>query len=86
MTSEARSQTDFPTQRLFFMNSTFMLAEAQELARRQDSIDALYARLYQRPPTPKEKRLGRNFLADSKYNWSQYAQVLMSSNEFLYIN
>jgi len=85
-TNEARSQTNFPTQRLFFMNSPFMLAESKELARRQESIDAFYRRLFQRAPTSKEKQLGRDFLAGSKYNWSQYAQVLMSSNEFVYVN
>jgi hypothetical protein len=85
-TNEARSETNFPTQRLFFMNSPFMLAESKELARRQESIDAFYRRLFQRAPTWKEKQLGRDFLANNKYNWSQYAQVLMSSNEFLYIN
>jgi hypothetical protein len=85
-TNDARSQTSFPTQRLFFMNSPFMLAESKELARRQESIDALYRRLFQRAPTRKEKQVGRDFLANSKYNWPQYAQVLMSSNEFIYIN
>jgi len=68
------------------MNSPFVLAESKELARRQESIDAFYRRLFQRAPTGKEKQLGRDFLVNNKYNWTQYAQVLMSSNEFIYID
>jgi hypothetical protein len=30
-------------------------------------------------------QLGRRFLDESNNNWPQYAQVLMSSNEFLFV-
>jgi hypothetical protein len=45
----------------------------------------LYRRLFQRAPTPKEKQLGQEFLSQSEQNWPQYAQVLMCSNEFLFV-
>ncbi len=85
-TSEARNQTNVPVQRLFFMNSPFVLEESKTLAKEATTIDSLYERLFQRPPTPQEKRLAQQFLEQSSNNWSQYAQVLMSSNEFLFVN
>jgi hypothetical protein len=85
-TSEARNQTNVPAQRLFFMNSPFMLAEAKILAEQDHSIDALYRRLFQRAPDAKEKQLGQEFLLESEQNWAQYAQVLISSNEFLFVH
>ena len=50
------------------------------------TVDALYQRLFQRAPTPQEKQLAQQFLEQTGHNWPQYAQVLMSSNEFLFIN
>jgi hypothetical protein len=85
-TSEARNQTNVPVQRLFFMNSPFVLAESKALVREAKDVESLYERLFQRPPTVQEKRLARQFLEQSNSNWSQYAQVLMSSNEFLLVN
>ena len=85
-TSEARNQTNVPVQRLFFMNSPFVLAESKALTKDATTIESLYERLFQRPPTPQEKKLAQQFLEQSINNWSQYAQVLMSSNEFLFVN
>jgi hypothetical protein len=85
-TAEARNQTNVPAQRLFFMNSPFILAESKVLAAQDRSIDALYHRLFQRAPAPKEKQLGQEFLSQGEESWAQYAQVLMSSNEFLFVN
>jgi hypothetical protein len=85
-TSEARNQTNVPVQRLFFMNSPFVLAESKTLTKEAATVDALYQRLFQRAPTPQEKQLARQFLEQSNNNWPQYAQVLMSSNEFLFVN
>jgi hypothetical protein len=84
-TSEARNLTNVPMQRLFFMNSLFVLGESKSLAARDHSIEALYRRLFQRAPTPKEKQFGLDFLSQSEQNWPQYAQVLMCSNEFLFV-
>jgi hypothetical protein len=85
-TSEARNETNVPVQRLFFMNSPFVLEESKVLTKESPTIDVLYERLFQRAPTQQERRLAQQFLAQSNNNWPQYAQVLMSSNEFLFIN
>ena len=85
-TSEARNETNVPAQRLFFMNSPFVLAESKALAKQADSIEAMYERLFQRAPTAQEKQLARQFLEESHNNWAEYAQVLMSSNEFLFVD
>jgi hypothetical protein len=85
-TSEARNETNVPAQRLFFMNSPLVLAESKQLAKQAESVEALYRRLFQRAPTAQEKQLAAQFLTESHQNWAQYAQVLMSSNEFLFVN
>jgi len=85
-TSEARNETNVPLQRLFFMNSPFVLAESKALVHQAASVEALYQRLFQRVPTAQEKQLAQQFLEQSNNNWPQYAQVLMSSNEFLFVN
>jgi len=84
-TSEARNETNVPLQRLFLMNSPFVLAESKVLAK-DATIESLYERLLQRRPTTAEMQLGRRFLDESNNNWAQYAQVLMTSNEFLFVD
>lgn len=85
-TSEARNQTNVPVQRLFFMNSPFVLEESKVLARQAGTVSVVYERLFQRAPTPQEKRLAEQFLNETNHNDAQYVQVLMSSNEFLFVN
>jgi uncharacterized protein DUF1553/uncharacterized protein DUF1549/cytochrome c len=85
-TSEARNQTNVPLQQLFLMNSPFVLAESKAMTKDTPSIEGLYERLFQRRPTQSEVQLGRRFLDESNHNWPQYAQVLMSSNEFLFVD
>lgn len=77
-------------QRLFFMNSPFVANQAKALAERlgreagDDAarIRIAYERLYQRPATEEEVRLGLEFLAADGKQWPQYAQVLLSAAEF----
>ncbi len=91
-TSEQRLETNVPLQRLFFMNSDFLSSQAKALTTRlgegDDSakITRAYQILYQRLPTPEEKKLGLEFLQATKESWPQYAQVLLSSNEFNFVN
>ncbi len=86
-TSDVRSETNVPLQRLFFMNSDFLAAQSKALtARLGDSpakIDHAYSLLFQRAPTPEEKQLGMEYLESA--TWPRYAQVLLSSNEFSFI-
>ena len=45
----------------------------------------MYRILFGRDPTAEEVRLGRRFLRESEQSWPQFARVLLSSNEFLYV-
>ena len=95
-TSEQRIETATPLQALFFMNSGFLEARAQALAKKLEGagvddkarIAAAYRTLYARPATPKEIELGLRFLAASGGGnaWTLYAQALLSSNELLFVN
>ncbi len=89
-TSEQRLTTNVPLQRLFFMNSELVAEQAKALAARlkgEDAarIDEAYRILFGRPPTKQETELGLQFLHQGKDSWPQYAQVLLSSNEFTFV-
>jgi len=93
-TSEQRLQTTVPLQKLFFMNSPFVMDQSAALAARvaatassdDQRITATYRLVLQRDPTPEERRLAHEFIAQNAGAWSEYAQVLLSSNEFIYLN
>jgi hypothetical protein len=99
ITSDERTVTTVPLQQLFVLNSDFMIGNAKALAVRltkSDSDDAArirraYALLYAREPSDEELRLGQDFLATSNTTgklsrWEQYAQALLASNEFMFID
>ena len=89
-TSEQRLDTNVPVQRLFFMNSAFVEQQSKLLAARLKSsdnagrIDEAYEILFQRKPTAAERKLALDFLK-SGTDLTQYAQVLLSSNEFNFV-
>ena len=94
-TSEKRPVTSGPLQRLFFMNNSFVLAQAKTLAERLQReagasdahrIERAYLLLFSRPPTESEKQAGLEFLRTGSQSWPQYAQVLLSSSEFSAMN
>jgi hypothetical protein len=88
-TSEQRMSTNVPPQRLFLMNSPFIETEAENLAKKlpdgppERKIAAAYERVFSREPQPEELKLGEEFLKDA--SWKQYARVLLSANEFGFI-
>jgi hypothetical protein len=89
--SPARVPTTTPLQQLFALNSPFLRGQARALARRVGSeatgegrVRRAYRLLFAREPTAAELRLGREFLAGA--GWEEYAQVLLASNEFLYLD
>jgi mono/diheme cytochrome c family protein len=99
ITSGERPVTTVPLQQLFVLNSEFMVRNARALAARlaetkQDDaarIRRAFPLLYGRPVTPEELQLGLAFLhaapaKDGLSHWEQYAQVLLSANEFLYVD
>jgi hypothetical protein len=93
-TSEQRLQTTVPLQKLFFMNSQFVIDQSAALAARvtanapsdDQRITAAYRFALQRDPTPEERRLAHDFIRGNAAAWPAYAQVLLSSNEFTYLN
>ncbi|HLY17490.1 MAG TPA: PSD1 and planctomycete cytochrome C domain-containing protein [Bryobacteraceae bacterium] len=93
-TSEQRLQTTVPLQKLFFMNSPFVIDQSTALMARvaaiawndDERITATYRFVLQREPTPEERRLAHEFVAGNAGAWPEYGQVMLSSNEFTYIN
>ena len=99
ITSDERTVTTVPLQQLFVLNSDFMIGNAKALAARltkSDSDDAArirraYALIYSREPSNEELRLGLDYLAKQDTagkltRWEQYAQVLLASNEFMFVD
>lgn len=97
--AERRASTTTPTLKLFMLNSPFVLARAEALARRVDReagpndaarVSRAYRILFGRAPDAEEARLARAFLArpDSggTPRWTRYAQALLISNEALYVD
>jgi hypothetical protein len=88
-TSETRMRTNVPPQRLFLMNSPFVEDQAKALAGRVQGdesakIREAYRLVYGRDPEERELELGKEFLQEG--DWTQYARVLLTSNEFLFVN
>jgi hypothetical protein len=96
--SERRSETTTPLQKLFVLNSQFMVRQAESLAVRIVStsnddaarIAAGYNEVYARSPTSDELRIAQEFLTscgeDDSTRWVQFAQVLLASNELFMID
>jgi hypothetical protein len=90
-TSAERHTSIVPQQFLFMMNSPFMAKRAESLARRLEAeapdesarIARAYRLLFDREPSADEARLGASFLQGATL--AEYAQVLLSSNEFLFL-
>ena len=85
-----RPQTTVPQQALFALNSPFMLARADALAKRiADSdtdlrIQRMYLAVLGRQPTPREREQCTQFLASG--SWEQLAQVLLMTNELMFVD
>ena len=100
--AEKRSVTTTPMQKLFMLNSPFMLAQAKALARPRDGrsgavgrgrgLTAAYRLLFAREPDATRNAARDRFLRQARRQrrpcrgWEQYAQVLLASNETLYVD
>jgi hypothetical protein len=97
--SEKRSSTTTATQKLFLLNGAFVLDRASALARKlatdagpdpADRIRLGYRLAYQRDPGPDELAEIQEFVgmesADNRPPWDQFAQVLLTSNELLFLD
>jgi len=87
-TCEGRALTNTAPQALFMMNSAFVndrsAALAKELAGR---VDLMYRRILDRPPTASEKDDALAYIQKAgERGWQSLARVLLSSNEFIYVD
>jgi hypothetical protein len=94
--SASRLPTTTPLQQLFTLNSPLMRQQSSALVARlkKDAagddarIRRAYVLLYGRAATDNQVRVGREFLGETPSDeaWLQYAQVLLASNEFLFVD
>jgi len=83
--SPKRPSTTTPQQALYSMNSPFVQAMADHLAKlTQQNIPHLYRQVLSRKPTQEELTLAREYLKNATFQ--QLAQVLLMSNEFLFVD
>jgi hypothetical protein len=93
---DQRTVSTVAPQALFLLNHPLVLDAAEALAGRIRSeapsgesarIEHAYALLFGRAPTPMEAEIGRRLLGDGDETaWAAYAQVLLCSNEMIYID
>jgi mono/diheme cytochrome c family protein len=98
ITSDARPVTIVPLQQLFVLNSEFMIARARSLAAKlaaEEKDDAArirkaFVRVYGRSAEEREIQMGLAFLRTAEKTalspWEQYTQVLLSANEFTFVD
>ncbi len=97
--SSNRHQTTVPQQALFLMNSPFMKQQVQQLAARlagtpsssdEQRLESAYRLLFARSPRADEQSLALSFLkpaaASGASNWEELLQVLLLSNEFVFVD
>jgi hypothetical protein len=97
--AEKRSATTTPMQKLFVLNSPFMIARASALAARvkresagneRARLEQAYQLLFGRAPERAERAAALEFLRKPNEGpmtrWEQFAQVLLASNELLYVD
>jgi hypothetical protein len=96
-TSPQRVDTTVPQQALFLMNNPFALDCARRLVQRPDvagrkdvasRVERLYRLLFGRLPSAEELALARAYLGQggAAAGWERYAQALLLTNEFLFVD
>jgi hypothetical protein len=84
--SPGRELTTTPLQQLFVMNSPFLADQAAALLKRvnpeSDPVGSMYRFALSREPSGKERDLALTFL--NQGTLEQYAQALLSTNEFIF--
>jgi cytochrome c553 len=100
VTADKRTTTTVPQQQLFALNSEFMANQARSFAARiekqastdSDRVIAAYRLAFGRLPDSQELELAERFLKlparndDKLTRWQQYAQILLASNELMYVD
>ena len=92
-----RGQTTVPTQALYFLNDEFFHASAKLTAARvatdvpsDSSIKQLYRLVLQRDPTKAEAEITLDFVrrydGTEDEKWQAICRILLTSNEFVYVD
>ena len=97
--ADRRVETITPLQKMFVLNSPFMVEHAAALAERvardvdsaddRAKIEHAYRLVFCRPATEGEVRLGLDYLhsgENREARWQQYAHVLLAASELLYVD
>jgi hypothetical protein len=96
--SDHRNATTTPLQKLFVLDSPWMVRQADALAERLEReggastearIDFAYRLLYNRPPRQEEMTLVVEYLGPEEgrqERWREYAQVLLAASELLFVD
>jgi len=93
--AESRSTTTTAMQKLFALNSPFVLDCAKSLSQRiaqtkdrEAQIRNAFRTLYARDPDATELKMRLTYLkaGDQGERWSEYAQALLISNEMMYVD
>jgi hypothetical protein len=99
--SPRRFYTSVPQQALYLMNSPFVINQAKSFAGRiclmsdtadEARIELLYQLAFQRDPSREEIEWARQFVrgpaapSPSRDAWQKYAQVLLMSNELVFVD
>jgi hypothetical protein len=102
ITSERRSETTVPQQQLFVLNSPFVIETSKAFAARiqkeasndADRVERAFQMAYGRPASAAESQVFMAFLgakdedpmANRLTRWERVAQILIGSNEFMYVD
>ena len=97
--AEKRATTTTAMQKLYALNSRFVIERAKALAARatrdpkesdRSRVERVYRQLFAREPDRTEMKLALEFLRRpanvEMTRWEQYAQMLLASNEMLYVD
>jgi hypothetical protein len=92
---EKRITSTVAPQALFLLNNNFTLEQVKALTERMNReapaeperrVDWLYENLFGRPASKQEEKIARQFVDTTPESWEAYAQALLASNEFVYID
>ena len=93
-----RVETTTPLQKMFVLNSPFMVRQAESLSQRiqvsaesvEDQIAAAWRIVFGRQPDAEETSLAASFVGGDAEGrgerWNQFAQILLASNELLIVD
>ena len=96
--AERRATTTTAMQKLIALNSPFVIGRAKALAARvttndhddETRVQRVYGLLFARQPDRTEMKLALDFLRKPAVpelsRWEQYAQMLLASNEMMYVD